>query len=170
MAVPQAVTRVGRRLLSSKPALGAKVDLASLSRRVNLKGKTVLLRSDLNVPMTKQDPPTITDATRIEEAVPTIQLLIDAGAKVVLCSHVGRPKGAPNDQMRLAPMAAKLSELLGQPVESAADCIGEDVERRSAALKEGGVLMLENLRFHKQEEKNDPEFAEAIVKSSGCAA
>jgi len=168
MAVPQAVTRVGRRLLSSKPALGAKVDLASLSRRVNLKGKTVLLRSDLNVPMTKQDPPTITDATRIEEAVPTIQLLIDAGAKVVLCSHVGRPKGAPNDQMRLAPMAAKLSELLGQPVESAADCIGEDVERRSAALKEGGVLMLENLRFHKQEEKNDPEFAEAIVKSSGA--
>jgi len=100
--------------------------------------------------------------------VPTVKLLTSAGARVVLCSHVGRPKGAVNERMRLTPMAARLSELLGQPVESTPDCVGPEVAKACAALQDGSVLMLENLRFHKQEEKNDADFAAALVRDSGA--
>ena len=123
-------------------------------------GKRVLVRVDFNVPMRDG---AISDDTRIRAALPTIQHLIKAGASVVLMSHMGRPKGVDLTQS-LKPVAARLSELLGAPVAFASDCVGDDVEAQAAALKPGAVLLLENLRFHKEEEKNDPDFAKQLAK------
>lgn len=123
-------------------------------------GKRVLARCDFNVPL---DGDVITDAKRIREALPTIKYLSDNGARVILCSHLGRPKGEFNPKYSLAPVAKKLSELLGKEVVFATDVIGEDAKTKAAALKDGDVMLIENVRYHKEEEKNDPEFAKALA-------
>ncbi len=123
-------------------------------------GKRVLLRADLNVPVHDGR---ITDRTRIERLTPTIRELVGKGARVVVCSHFGRPKGKPVAEMSLAPVAAALAEVLGQPVAFAADCIGPVAAAAVAGLAPGGVLVLENTRFHPEEEKNDPGFAAALA-------
>ncbi|MBR6533932.1 MAG: phosphoglycerate kinase [Clostridia bacterium] len=123
-------------------------------------GKRVLARCDFNVPL---DGDVITDAKRIREALPTIKYLSDNGAKVILCSHLGRPKGEFNPKYSLAPVAKKLSELLGKEVIFATDVIGEDAKAKAAALKDGDVMLIENVRYHKEEEKNDPEFAKELA-------
>jgi phosphoglycerate kinase len=131
-------------------------------RDIDVGGTKVLVRVDFNVPL---DPATkaIADDIRIRESLPTIKYLLDNKAAVVLCSHLGRPKGRDKDSS-LAPVARRLSQLLGQDVAMADDCIGPAVEEQAAALKEGRVLLLENLRFHPEEEKNDPAFAQALAR------
>ncbi|MGN1452082.1 MAG: phosphoglycerate kinase, partial [Eubacteriales bacterium] len=124
-------------------------------------GKRVLVRCDFNVPQDADK--NITDDTRIRAALPTIKYLVDKNAKVVLCSHLGRPKGQFNAKYSLAPVAARLSELLGKPVAMASDVIGEDAKAKAAALKDGDILLLENVRFHAEEEKNDPAFAKELA-------
>ena len=130
-------------------------------RDVELRGKRVLVRVDFNVPLDIENN-TISDDSRIRAVLPTIRYLIDAGSKVILCSHLGRPKGKVAEELRLAPVAKRLSELLGLPVTNTKDCIGPEVEQAISHLKEGDVLLLENLRFHPEEEKNDPDFAKAL--------
>ena len=129
-------------------------------RDIDLKGKRVIVRVDFNVPQDKEGK--ITDDNRIVGALPTIRYLVDQNAKVVLMSHLGRPKGEFNMKYSLAPAALRLSELLGRPVKMAKDVIGEDADRIVASLKEGEVCLLENLRFHNEEEKNDPDFAKKL--------
>ncbi|MCX7000529.1 MAG: phosphoglycerate kinase [Candidatus Sumerlaeota bacterium] len=126
----------------------------------DVKGKRVFVRVDFNVPIEKG---IITDDMRIRGALPTIKLLVERQAKVILASHLGRPKGGPSPEFSLAPTAKRLSELLGKPVTMAPDCIGPEVEKLVSGMKNGDVLMLENVRFHKGEEKNDPEFAKALA-------
>ena len=129
---------------------------------IDARGRTILLRVDLNVPMKDG---AVTDATRIERAVPTIRALRGKGAKVVVLSHFGRPKGARVPEMSLAPIVAPLSDALGgDPVSFAEDCIGEKAEMAVGAMKEGDVLLLENLRFHAGEEKNAEDFTAALAK------
>lgn len=128
---------------------------------LDAKGKRVLLRADLNVPVRDGR---ITDRTRIERLCPTIRELADNGARVILCSHFDRPKGKRVPEMSLRPMAEALSETLGRPVAFAEDCIGPDAEAAVAKLAEGEVLLLENTRFHAGEEKNDPALAAALAK------
>ncbi len=137
-----------------------KKTVASLAAS-DLAGKRVLMRVDFNVPL--DDQLAITDDTRIRAALPTIQTLTRQGAKVILASHFGRPKGQVNEKMRLTPVAARLSELLGQPVTKTDDCIGPDVSAKVAAMQNGQVLLLENVRFHAEEEKNEPEFAKQLA-------
>jgi phosphoglycerate kinase len=122
----------------------------------------VLVRVDFNVPLDSSTRD-IADDTRIRESLPTIKYLIDNKARVILCSHLGRPK-AREKESSLAPVAQRLSQLLGREVKMAPDCIGTEVEQLAAALKEGEVLLLENLRFHAAEEKNDPAFAQALAR------
>ncbi len=128
---------------------------------LNVKNKKVLVRVDFNVPLDAAR--RITDDRRIVAALPTIRYLLDQGAAVILMSHLGRPKGAPDPEFSLKPVAAHLSDLLGQPVTMAEDCVGPDVQKAAAALKPGAVLLLENLRFHNEETKNDPEFAKQLA-------
>ncbi len=127
---------------------------------IDVKGKKVLVRCDFNVPL---DGDRITDDNRIVGALPTIKYLVNNGAKVILCSHMGRPKGEFNLKYTLAPVAKRLSEYLGKEVVLANDVIGEDAKAKTAALKDGDVVLLENVRFHKEEEKNVPEFAKALA-------
>jgi phosphoglycerate kinase len=124
------------------------------------KGKRVLLRADLNVPMKDGK---VGDATRIERLAPTIRELADRGARVVVMSHFGRPKGKPEAAYSLKPLVAPLAEAIGRPVAFAEDCVGPAAERAVAALKPGDVALLENLRFHAEEEKNDPAFATRLA-------
>jgi phosphoglycerate kinase len=126
----------------------------------SLSGKRVLLRVDLNVPMEKGK---VTDATRIERVLPTIREIAKKGGKVILLAHFGRPKGGPDEASSLRPVAAALAEHLHQPVAFAADCIGEAARSAIAAMKDGDVLLLENTRFHKAEEKNDPAFVAELA-------
>ena len=130
-------------------------------RDIQVAGKRVLVRVDFNVPLDAELH--ITDDTRIKAAIPTIQYLLDQGAAVILMSHLGRPKGQLVDSMRLTPVAKRLSELLARPVQMAADCVGPEVEALAKALQPGQVLLLENLRFHKEEEKNDLDFARQLA-------
>ncbi len=123
-------------------------------------GKKVLVRCDFNVPMKDG---VITDDKRIVGALPTIQYLVNNGAAVILCSHMGRPKGEFNMKYSLAPVAARLTELLGKEVVLAADVIGPDAKAKAAALQGGEVLLIENVRFHKEEEKNDPAFSKELA-------
>jgi len=131
-------------------------------RDVAWAGKKALVRCDFNVPL--NDDLSISDDTRIVAAVPTITYLMGQGAAVILCSHLGRPKGKVVESMRLTPVAQRLSELLGVDVKMADDCIGAEVEAAAAALGAGEVLLLENLRFYPEEEKNDAAFAERLAK------
>ena len=133
---------------------------------VDVKGKKVLLRCDFNVPLDKATG-AITDDKRIRAALPTIQYLLDQGAAVIACSHLGKPKGEVKPNLSLKVVADRLSEVLGKPVIFAADTIGEDAKAKAAALKAGEILLLENLRFDKREEKNDPEFAKALADLAG---
>ncbi len=125
-----------------------------------LKGKKVLLRCDFNVPLKNG---AIGDDTRIRAALETIRFILKEGGSVIACSHLGRPKGQVVAEMSLKPVAERLGELLGLPVAMAPDCIGAETEAMAKALQPGGVLLLENLRFHKEEEKNDPGFAKALA-------
>ncbi|MBE6565384.1 MAG: phosphoglycerate kinase [Ruminococcaceae bacterium] len=127
---------------------------------IDVKGKKVLVRCDFNVPLKEG---VITNDKRIVEALPTIQYLMGQGAKVILCSHLGRPKGEFKSEFSLAPVAARLSELLGKKVELAADVVGESAQALASSLKEGEAMLIENVRFHKEEEKNDPAFAKKLA-------
>jgi phosphoglycerate kinase len=130
-------------------------------RDINVEGKKVLVRVDFNAPLDAEL--RITDDTRIVAALPTIEYLLNHGAAVILMSHLGRPSGQVVDKFRLAPVARRLSERLQRPVETASDSIGEEVSKKAAALQPGQVLLLENLRFYKAEEKNKPEHAEQLA-------
>jgi phosphoglycerate kinase len=130
-------------------------------RDIDVRGKRALERVDFNVP--QDDSGAITDDTRIRASLPTIQYLLDQGASVVLMSHLGRPKGQVNFKYSLRPVAERLSELLGRPVALAPDCVGPQVEALAKALKPGKALLLENLRFHPEEEANDPAFARQLA-------
>ena len=128
---------------------------------VQVNGKKVLVRCDFNVPLDGDG--NITDDTRIRAALPTIKYLLEHNAAVILCSHMGRPKGEFNMKYSLKPVAARLSELLGKEVPLAADVIGESAKSMAAALKPGDAMLIENVRFHKEEEKNDPAFAKELA-------
>ncbi len=132
-------------------------------RDIPVEGKRVLVRVDFNVPM-DMEAGIITDDSRIRASLPTIGYLVAHGAKVILCSHLGRPKGKVVEGLRMAPVAQRLSELLELPVETADDCIGEEVKTKVKMLGEGDILLLENLRFHPEEEANDPSFAKELAE------
>ena len=129
--------------------------------KVDLKNKRVFIRADFNVPLDENG--NITDDGRIRSTLPTINYALDAGAKVILASHLGRPKGKPSQQYSLAPVAKRLNRLLNKEVQFAKDCIGPDVEHSVQGMRPGDVLLLENLRFHAEEEKNDEAFAKALA-------
>lgn len=141
---------------------GASEEKASIPALGDLQvaGRRVLVRVDLNVPLRDG---AVADDLRLEESVPTIRRLRDAGARVILMSHLGRPKGKVSEEFRLAPVAARLAELLGSPVATASDVVGPDAQRRAASLADGEVLLLENLRFEPGEEANDDGFADALA-------
>ncbi|WP_123042828.1 phosphoglycerate kinase [Cohnella candidum] len=130
-------------------------------RDVQVTGKKVFVRVDFNVPLENG---AITDDTRIRETLPTIRYLIENGAKIILASHMGRPKGEVVEELRLTPVAARLSELLGKPVQKADESVGAAVKAKADALANGDVLLLENVRFHAGEEKNDPELAKGFAE------
>lgn len=134
----------------------------SIKDLTELKGKKILLREDLNVPLDENK--SITDDTRIRAAIPTINYLSEKGAKVIVVAHFGRPKGEFKDDMRLDPVAKRLSELLNKPVTKLNDCVGEEVKSKLSQMKDGEVALLENIRFYKQEEKNDPEFSRQLAE------
>ncbi len=141
----------------------AKKTIASLTE-ADVSGKRVLVRADFNVPLSKDG--NITDDTRIRAALPTVQDLIQKNAKVILCSHMGRPKGEVVEKLRLTPVAERLSQLLEQEVVKCDDCIGEAVKQKIDGLQNGQVALLENLRFHSEEEANDPEFSQQLAANA----
>jgi phosphoglycerate kinase len=132
--------------------------------QLDLKGKKVLVRCDFNVPLNENQE--ITDDRRIRASLPTIKKILNDGGAAVLCSHLGRPKGQVKEELSLKPVAKRLSELLGIEVKMAPDCIGPEVQKMKAELQPGQALLLENLRFHKEETENDPEFARQLAE--GC--
>jgi phosphoglycerate kinase len=133
--------------------------------QIDVKGKRVLVRADFNVPLEEREgKQVVTDDTRVRETLPTINYLREHGAKIILMSHLGRPKGKPVEKYSLRPVAARLEELIDQPVAFATDCVGKPAEEIAANLRDGGVALLENVRFHPEEEKNDHTFAQALAK------
>ena len=134
-------------------------------RDLDVRGKRVFLRVDYNVPLEEKDGQmVITDDTRIVATLPTLKLLLEKGGRLILTAHLGRPKGKRDVTMSLKPVAARLSALLGKPVTFVDDCIGDKVEQAVAAMKDGDVVLLENVRYYSEEEKNDPAFAEKLAK------
>ena len=132
---------------------------------LDVRGKRVFVRVDFNVPMEEKDGQmVVTDVTRIKETLPTLDLLVKGGAKVILAAHLGRPKGKKEPTMSLRPVAAKLAEMLGAPVNFVDDCVGDKVEQAAAAMQPGQVVLLENVRFYAEEEANDPAFSEKMAK------
>jgi phosphoglycerate kinase len=129
-------------------------------RDLDLSGKRVFFRVDFNVPI---DAGKVTDDTRIRETLPTLRYAIERGARLILAAHLGRPKGKPDPRYTLKPVAAHLQQMLGTPVAFAADCVGSEAEAQSKALSNGGVLLLENVRYHAEEEANDPEFSRKLA-------
>src|SRR5213592_4503618 len=128
---------------------------------LDVRGKCVLVRVDYNVPMEEKDGQmVINDATRIKETLPTLELLIEKGARIILVAHLGRPKGKRDPSLSLRPVAPKLADLVHRPVAFVDDCIGEKVEKTADALKPGDLLLLENVRYYREEEANEPAFAE----------
>jgi phosphoglycerate kinase len=146
--------------VNAAPAITMMAKKSVSTMDAELKGKKVLIRCDLNVPL---DGKTITDDTRIRASVETIKYLTSKGARVAVSSHLGRPKDGPEDKFSLAPCATRLSELLGTEVKMMKDCIGDDVKKSVDAMKDGEVILLENVRFYKEEEKNVKEFAEKLA-------
>lgn len=138
----------------------AKKTIADMSDK-DIKGKKFFVRCDFNVPL--DDKLNITSDKRIAASLPTIKYLMDRGARVILASHLGRPKGEVKKEFSLAPVEKRLAELLGKPVKMTSDCIGPEVKKAVAEMKDGDVILLENLRFHKEEEKNDPAFAKELA-------
>ena len=134
-------------------------------RDLDVQGKRVLLRLDLNVPL---DGGRVLDDTRISAAIPTIRHLLENGAAVICCSHLGRPQGERDPEYDLTPAAVRLARLLGQSVQMAPDCVGEIAGQMAAALKPGDVMVLQNLRFHAEEEADDPEFARRLASLADC--
>ncbi|MCB1226714.1 MAG: phosphoglycerate kinase, partial [Verrucomicrobiales bacterium] len=131
---------------------------------IDVSGKRVLVRVDFNVPLEEKDGAmVITDDTRIRMTLPTLQALRERGARVILCSHLGRPKGKVDPKQSLAPVALALGTLIGEPVKFAADCLGDDARELAMSLKDGEVLLLENVRFHAEEEANDPGMAAQLA-------
>ncbi|MEE8440939.1 MAG: phosphoglycerate kinase, partial [Spirochaetia bacterium] len=130
-------------------------------RGIDVAGKRVLVRVDYNVPLKNGQ---VTDATRIEASLPTLRHLLDGGGRLVLMSHLGRPKGLPDSSLSLRPVAEKLAELIGRPVNVAPDCIGDKAEQLSHDLAAGEILMLENVRFHSAETANDSQFAAQLAR------
>jgi phosphoglycerate kinase len=133
---------------------------------IDLKGKRVFIRADFNVPLDENL--MITDDRRIRSTLPTINYCIDEGAKIILASHLGRPKGKPNQKYSLAPVAKRLQRLLNKEVTFATDCVGPEVEGIVSKMRPGDVVVLENLRFHAEEEKNDEKFAKALASLADC--
>ena len=129
--------------------------------QVELKGKQVFIRVDFNVPQDEKGH--ITDDTRILLSLPTIRFASKSGGKVILASHLGRPKGKRDPKFSLAPVTERLSQLLGEKVSLAPDCVGEEVQKQIGGMKEGEIVLLENLRFHPEEEKNDDAFSRALA-------
>lgn len=132
---------------------------------LSVEGKKVLVRVDFNVPLKDGK---VTDDTRIQESLPTIRCLLKKNAAVILCAHLGRPKGTVNLKYSLQPVAKKLGEILGMPVNFAEDCVGDKAKKAATQLKQGQVLLLENLRFHPEEEKNDESFAKELASLASC--
>ena len=130
---------------------------------IDVEGKRVLLRVDFNVPLNINSG-AISDDSRIRASLPTVKYLVDHKAKVIICSHSGRPGGRVVDNLRMAPAAQRLSQLMGLPVSMASDCVGQEVESKVGTLREGDILVLENLRFHPEEEANDPDFARKLAR------
>lgn len=136
-------------------------------RDLDVRGKRVFMRVDYNVPMEEKDGQmVINDTTRIVETLPTLKLLMERGARVILAAHLGRPKGKREASMSLRPVGLKLHELLGKPVEFADDCIGDHAEKVAMSLKDGQIALLENVRYYNEEEANDPVFAEKLAKNA----
>ena len=155
------------KMSSSRVARASDIEMAKKSvgdlTEADLKGKKVLVRCDLNVPLNGKE---ITDDTRIRASVPTVKYLMEKGAKVLLASHLGRPKEGPEDKFSLGPVAPRLSELLGTDVKLAPDCIGDAVKECVDGMSDGSVVLLENTRFYKEEEKNVKEFAEKLAANA----
>ncbi|NTU97371.1 MAG: phosphoglycerate kinase, partial [Chlorobiaceae bacterium] len=128
---------------------------------IAIQGKRVLMRVDFNVPFDEQKK--ITDDKRIVESLPSIRMVLENGGRLILMSHLGRPKGKVNPEFTLAPVAARLSELIDTPVKMAKDCIGNEVMQQVLAMQDGDVILLENLRFHPEEEANDPDFSKELA-------
>lgn len=131
-------------------------------RDIDVFGKRVLMRVDFNVPFDKEG--RVTDDTRIKAALPTIRYLTGAGARVILMSHLGRPKGKVDERYRLDPVAGRLGQLMGAPVQKADDCVGDEVGQMVDKMRDGDILLLENVRFHPEEEKNDEKFARSLAE------
>merc|ERR1719263_110802 len=152
------------KIASSRVARVSDIEMAKKSvgdlSEADLKGKVVLVRCDLNVPL---DGKTITDDTRIRASVPTVKYLLEKGAKVAMCSHLGRPKDGPEDKFSLAPVATRMGECLGTSVKMAPDCIGDEVASIVNGMGDGEALLLENTRFYKEETKNEAGFVEKLT-------
>lgn len=160
-AEPAAPVRHTTRMAAAAPAT-TKKSVKDLSE-AELSGKRVLVRCDLNVPL---DGKVIGDDTRIRASIPTIELLVKNGAKVLLSSHLGRPKDGPEGKFSLAPVAARLTELLGKDVKMAPDCVGDGVKSIVDGMANGDVTLLENVRFYKEETANDPDFAKKLAENA----
>jgi phosphoglycerate kinase len=159
-AASESIGRSGVRTKSEASEEQRVRNVDSLVAAGQLEGRRVFLRADLNVPMSGGR---VTDDTRVRASIPTLRRLVDAGARVVLASHLGRPKGAPEPGLSLAPLAKVVARHLGRPVAFCSDCVGPAAEKAVAALRNGEVLLLENLRFHPGETKNDPTFAAQLA-------